>query len=187
MAEACPNSLETRWFALSVKPQHEKAVAERLIAKSLQSYVPLYRERRRWSDRVQTVELPLFSRYVFCRFSLPDRVIVLSTPSIRSIVGFGGKPAPVRDEEIDALQAMVGSGLPVAPWRYLHIGQRVRICEGPLSGLEGILARERSGYRVVVNVELLHCAAAVEVDRDSVRALEGSAARHWPAFGVAAP
>jgi transcription antitermination factor NusG len=175
------------WFAITVKPQHEKSVAERLSARSLQSYVPLYRERRRWSDRVQIVELPLFSRYVFCRFSTPDRAKVLGTPSIQSIVGFGGKPAPVGDEEIEALQAMVGSGLPVAPWRYLHLGQRVRICEGPLSGLEGILSQERSRCRVVVNVDLLQSAAAVEIDLHAVRPLDRSAALLSPAIGLARP
>lgn len=172
MAEACPNSLDVHWFALTVKPQHEKAVGERLTVKSLESYVPLYRERRRWSDRVQTVDLPLFPRYVFCRFSFADRLKVLSTPSVRSVLGFGGKPTPVRDEEIAAVKGLVGSGLPVAPWRYLYVGQRVRICEGPLSGIEGILARQKSGYRVVVNVELLQRAVAVEIDRDLVRAIE---------------
>src|SRR5271169_5127943 len=155
LAEACPGSFPMHWFALTVKPRHEKAVAEHLLTRSLESYAPLYRDRRRWTDRVQTVELPLFPRYVFCRFCFADRLKVLSMPSVHSVVGFGGKPAPVRDEEIDALKTLVGSGLAVAPWQYLPAGQRVRICLGPLSGLEGILAREKTAHRVVINVELL--------------------------------
>jgi len=162
------------WFALTVRPRHEKAVAERLFGKSLESYAPLYRERRRWSDRVQTVELPLFPRYVFCRFAFADRLKVLSVPSVQSVVGFGGKPTPVRDEEIDGIKTVVGSGLPVAPWHYLQVGQGVRICEGPLAGLEGIVVREKSEYRVVINVELLQRAVAVEIDRDLVKAIDGA-------------
>lgn len=82
------------WYALTVRPQHEKAVADQLQAKALESYVPLYRARRRWSDRSKTIELPLFSRYTFCRFSFEQRLRVLQTPSVVSIVGFGGKPCP---------------------------------------------------------------------------------------------
>ena len=168
MAEACPVTPHMHWFALTVKPRHEKAVAERLAARALESYAPLYRDRRRWSDRVRTVELPLFPRYVFCRFRFADRLKVLSMPSVQAVVGFGGEPAPVRDEEIDAIKTLLGSGLAVVPWPYLRVGQRVRICEGPLSGLEGILAREKSAYRVVINVELLQRGVAVEIDRDAV-------------------
>ena len=76
------------WYALVVRPQHEKAVAASLVAKALDSYVPLYRDRRRWSDRVRILELPLFSRYVFCRCSFADRIKVLGTPSVMSMVSF---------------------------------------------------------------------------------------------------
>ncbi|MGA2038122.1 MAG: UpxY family transcription antiterminator [Bryobacteraceae bacterium] len=162
------------WFALTVKPRHEKAVAEHLMARSIESYSPVYRERRRWSDRIRTVELPLFPRYVFCRFSFAERLKVISMPSVQSVVGFGGEPTPVEDREIDAVKTLVGSGLEVAPWHYLRVGQRVRICQGPLSGLEGILTREKSGYRVVINVELLQRAVAVEIDRNFVGTIDGA-------------
>ena len=162
------------WYALTVKSQHEKAVAEQLQTRALESYLPLYRARRRWSDRVKTIDLPLFSRYVFCRFDFENRLKVLSISSIISIVGFGGKPGPIPDHEIETIQAVVGSGLPVSPWPFLRIGQLVRIWEGALEGLEGILAREKTGYRVTVNVELLNRAVAVEIERDLVRAVAGA-------------
>jgi transcription antitermination factor NusG len=161
------------WYALVVKPQHEKTVAACLAAKELDCYVPLYRDRRRWSDRVRTVELPLFSRYVFCRCSFADRIKVLDTSSVQSMVSFNGKPEPIPDAEIESIRTMIGSGFPIAPWECLRAGQRVRICEGPLSGVQGILIRERSLFRVVVNVELLQRAVAVEVDREIVRAADG--------------
>lgn len=176
MAEACRGPLLMHWFALTVKPRHEKTVAEGLLARSLESYAPLYRERHRWSDRVRSVELPLFPRYVFCRFSFADRIKVLSMPSVRSVVGFGGEPAPVRDEEIDAVRTLVDSGLEVAPCDYLRLGQRVRVCEGPLAGLEGILSREKSACRIVINVELLQRSVAVEIDRDLVGTIGGARA-----------
>ncbi|HUB79459.1 MAG TPA: transcription termination/antitermination NusG family protein [Bryobacteraceae bacterium] len=158
-----------QWYALTVKPQHEKAAAEQLRFKGLETYLPLYRAQRRWSDRVKTLHLPLFTQYVFSLFDFADRIRVLETASIVSIVSFGGVPCPLAANELEALKAIVGSGLPYGPWPLLRSGDRVRICRGPLSGVEGILAREKSECRVVVNMELLQRAVAVEIDRDLVR------------------
>jgi len=94
----------------------------------------------------------------------------LGVPSVRSVVSFYGKPFPVSDKEIEAVKTMVDSGLPVMEWPYLKVGQRVRICEGSMRGLDGILVQEKRGYRVVVNVELLNRAVSVELDRDWVKA-----------------
>ncbi len=175
-AEAYPKDL-MNWFALYVKPQHEKSVAEQLNAKSVNGYVPLFRSRRRWSDRVKAVELPLFPRYVFARFNFEERLKVLSVSSVVSLVGFGGKPCPMTEEDIDRVKSLVNSGVPIMPWPLLRVGQRVRIHKGPLSGIEGILVREKAAYRVVVNVDLLQRAVAVEIERDLVESLPGTLER----------
>ncbi len=167
------------WFALHVKPQHEKAVEQQLNTRLLEGYSPYYSARRRWSDRVKTIEFPLFPRYVFGRFSFEQRLSVLTIPSIVAIVGFGGVPCPIPDAEIEMIRSMVSSGLPLTPWPCLRVGERVRICHGPLAGLEGILAREKAAYRVVVNVELLQRAVAVELERDLIAPV--SEARKPPA------
>jgi transcription antitermination factor NusG len=156
------------WFALHVKPRHERAVEQQLHARLLDGYSPYYSVRRRWSDRVKEVEFPLFPSYVFCRFSLEERLKVISIPSVISVIGFGGAPCPITDTEIEKIKWMVGSGLPVVPWPCPRVGERVRISQGLLAGLEGILTREKAAYRVVVTVELLQRAVAVEVERDLI-------------------
>lgn len=153
------------WFALQVKPRHERAIAGALRSHGLDEFLPLYRAKRRWSDRVKELEVPLFPQYVFCRFGALDRGRVVSTPGVRSIVGIGKTPAPVADSEIAALQAVVRAGLGAHPWPFLETGQWVRIDAGPLRGLEGILAGSRSPYRLVIAVTLLQRSVAVEVDR----------------------
>ena len=153
------------WFAVAVKPRQEKLAARVLRDQGLEDYLPLYRERRRWSDRLKEVEAPLFSGYLFCRFSPRDRAPILRTPGVRSIVAFGGRPAPVSDADIAALRRAVGSGRAVEPCSEPGPGQAVRIERGPLSGLRGVLVRTRDHWRVVVSVELLRRWVAVEVDR----------------------
>lgn len=80
------------------------------------------------------------------------------------MVSFGGTPAPVSDGEIAAIRKAVQSGLEVGPWPYLHVGHRVRIEDGPLAGVEGILVEIKSRRKLVVSVTLLQRSVAVELD-----------------------
>jgi transcription antitermination factor NusG len=156
------------WYALTVRPRHERSASQCLRNKGLEEFSPVYRARRRWSDRIKEVELCLFPGYVFCRFSYEDRLLVLGTPAITSIVGFAKTPAPIPDTEIAAVLAMVKSGRRVEPWPYLRAGEQVRIEDGCLQGLCGTLVRETDHWRAVVNVELLQRSIAVEIDRESL-------------------
>lgn len=162
------------WYALTVKPRHEHAASQHLRAKDLEPFLPTYRALRQWSDRRKELDLCLFPGYVFCRFSYEERLQVLGTPGITSIVGFARKPAPVPDSEIDAIQTMVKSGRAFEPWPYLRAGDRVRIEEGCLRGLSGALIREKDRWRVVVNIELLQRSVAVEVDREALTPIHDS-------------
>ena len=157
-----------RWYAISVKHQHERQTLAVLAAKGLETLAPHYRATRRWSDRVKVLDLPLFPGYVFCRFPFRERVGVLNAPGIVKIVGFAGLPAPVEDREITAIQAVVGSNLQLDPWPFLKPGDRVVVQRGPLKGLEGTLLKERGRVRLVIGVELLQRAIAVALDPDMV-------------------
>ena len=108
--------------------------------KGFEAFLPAYTSRRRWSDRIKELELPLFAGYLFCRMSLEERRLpVLTTPGIRGIAGMGGTPTPVPEGEIDAVRAIVASGLATRPWPFVKVGDRVRLRGGSLDGVEGIL------------------------------------------------
>lgn len=169
MQDFSPN---TAWYALAVKPRHEKTVEQVLNNKCLRSFLPLYAARRSWSDRMKTVNLPLFAGYVFCRFAAENLMHVLSTPSVSYIVSFDNRPAAIPDSEIADLQAVIASGLPYAPCPYIHPGQAVRVEAGCFAGLSGTVLREKDQYRLVVSINLLHRAVAVEIDSDLVRAIQ---------------
>jgi transcription antitermination factor NusG len=151
------------WYALHIKPGREKFVASLLRQKGYTEFLPLRRTVHHWSDRLKEVEVPLLPGYLFCRCNSLERLPVLTTPYVYSMLG-GTTPEPVPDEEVGVLQALVASGLPVEPWPYLQIGQRVRLDGGPLRGLEGILTGSRNGHRFVVSVTLIQRSVAVEVD-----------------------
>jgi transcription antitermination factor NusG len=169
------NSLDAvseQWFALRVKSRYEKMVSAIARNKGFEEFLPLYRRRQRWSDRLKSVEFPLFPGYVFCRLNPQHRLPLLTIPGVLQFVGIGKTPVPIDDEEIIAIQSAVRFGLSAEPWPYLQTGQRVRLEDGPLAGLEGLLVEVRKRYRVVVSVTLLKRSVAVEIDREWVAPLD---------------
>jgi transcription antitermination factor NusG len=152
------------WFALQVRNRYENIVSAHLDGKGFEWFLPLYKSRRRWSDRFKEIELPLFPGYVFCRLDALDRLPILMIPGVHQIVGLGKTPAPIDESEIAAIQAAVKSGLPTEPWQFLQIGQRVRIEQGALCGLEGILMGFRGCHRIVLSVTLLQRSIAVQLE-----------------------
>ena len=170
-------SISERWFALRVKSRCEKVVAAIARNKGFEEFLPLYQCRQRWSDRLKSVEFPLFPGYVFCRLDPQYRLPLLTIPGVLHFVGIGKVPAPIDDAEIIAIQSAVASGLSAEPWPFLEVGQRVQLEDGPLAGLEGFLVEVRKRYRVVVSVTLLKRSVAVEIDREWVAPLDASGRR----------
>jgi transcription antitermination factor NusG len=168
------------WFALQVRSRCEAGVANHLHGQGFERFLPLYRLRKRWSDRIKEVEVPLFPGYLFCRFDPHDRLPVLKTPGVMQIVGFRNGPAPVDESEVLALQTLVAAGAPHQPWPFLATGERVRIESGPLLGLEGILIEVKSSHRLVLSVTLLQRSVAVEIDSAFVQPLGSGVARPLP-------
>jgi len=162
---------EFQWYAVLVRSRHEEVVARHLRVRGMEAFLPLYKERHRWSDRFQEIQLPLFPGYVFCQFNPLNRLPVLTVPGVVQIVGAGRKLVSVDKTEIDAIQAAVRSGVPRQPWPFLQIGNKVRIEYGPLCGIEGILLGHRGHQRLVLSITLLQRSVAVQIDEEWVRPL----------------
>lgn len=165
-------SVANRWYALHVRTRWENSTASTLSGKGYQTFLPTFRAERRCNGRFREVAAALFPGYVFCQFDVLNRLPVLVTPGVKSVVGRGRIPVPVEDSEIEAIQKMVSSGLRTEPWPYLEVGQRIRIQEGALIGLEGILTSFKGGHRMVISVSLLRRSVAMEIDCCSVRPVE---------------
>jgi transcription antitermination factor NusG len=164
----------SNWYALYTRHQHEKVVAQILTRRGFEILLPLYKSVRRWKDRTKVLSVPLFSCYIFLKGGLERRWDILNTPGIYDLVSSGGQPIAIPTHEIDAIQQVVNSGFRLEPHPLLRIGERVRIKRGPLAGLQGLLVRQRNIYRLVLSVEMLGRAAAVEVDSFLVERLTNS-------------
>ena len=164
------------WFALRVKPNYEKPVATALRGKGIEEFLPLFRSRRQWSDRVKVMDLPLFPGYLFCRLNLEERMPLLTTPGFLYIVGIGKNPQPVDESEIEAIQSVLRSGVPVTPWPSLVVGQKVQLKHGPLRGLVGVLTKIANQHRMYVSVTLLKRSISVEVAPEWLHPVEESPA-----------
>jgi len=155
---------EPLWYVACTSANHEKHIAEQLELRNVEHFLPLYTSVRRWKDRRVTLELPLFSGYVFVRLALRDRLKVLQVPGVAKLVGFNGTPAALPPEEIEALRANLANGVRIEPHPYLIVGRRVRVKNGPLAGMQGILVRRKNSTRLVVSVDLIQRAIAVDMD-----------------------
>lgn len=173
-ADACTEQARP-WYAVYTKHQHEKAAKEYLSGNGIDVLLPLYRTVRRSKERSKVVDLPLFPCYVFIRTSLERRLDILKAPGVFSIVESGGRASEIAANEIDAIVQVTTSSTHVEPHPYLKAGDRVRVRYGALSGIEGILVRFKSQFRVVLNLNLLQKAIAVEVDLATIERVYGSA------------
>ena len=159
-------SLGGSWFALQIKTGHERATALMLRHKGYEEFLPLRKVKRRWSDRIKELEVPLFPGYMFCQLSPNVAAPIITTPGVIRLVGIGRVPVPVSDEEINAIQTLVKSELYAQPWPYLRVGQTVRVESGPLEGLHGIVLLIKNHHRLIISVSLLQRSVAVEINRD---------------------
>lgn len=154
------------WYAVAVRSNFERIVAASLAQKGYEILLPTYTAKRRWSDRTKLIECALFPGYLFCRMELRERVPLLNTAGVASIVGNGRCPVPVLESEMEAIRRIVECGLPASPWPFLKAGQYVSIQSGPLAGLEGIVLNVKNQSRLVVSVDMLQRSVVVEIEKE---------------------
>jgi transcription antitermination factor NusG len=152
------------WYAIRVKSRCEKMVSEQLQQKGYEPFLPMYWSRRLWTDRVKVLQLPLFGGYLFCRFDIEKRLGILRTPGVVNILGRGREPMPVDPRQVEAVRLAISSGQSVKPWASFEVGQRVRVELGPLRGVIGTLLRYKNESQLILQVDLMQRAMAVEVD-----------------------
>ncbi len=153
------------WLAVYTKPRWEKKVAERIASKGLEVYCPLNKVRKKWSDRYKVIEEPLFKSYVFVKISEDDQIRVRLTDGVVNFVYSEGKPAQIREQEINLIRRFLKEYKEVQLNPViLKRGLKVRVKSGVLMDREGIILDiknkkayvllESLGYELTASFEL---------------------------------
>jgi transcriptional antiterminator RfaH len=158
------------WVAVQVRLNRERFVAQQLQMYGYDQFLPVATAARGKAARAR--ECSLVPGYVFCRYKVRPDFRIVQAYGVMRIVGFGGAPVAIPEDEIDALRRVIESGVQAEPCRFIKSGDRVQVCAGPLSGLEGILLHVKKAVRVLVNVTILQRSVAVELGIDDVRPVE---------------
>ncbi|GAC1617536.1 MAG: UpxY family transcription antiterminator [Candidatus Acidiferrum sp.] len=159
------------WYAAHLRAHHEKKVAAEFQRRDVEHFLPVYRSLRRWKDRLVNLELPLFPGYAFVRLALRNRLRVLQVPGVVRLVGPGGVPESLPEQEMEQLRAGTNGGGKLAPHPYLVVGSKARIVRGPLAGAEGILIRQKNAFRMVLSIGLIASSASMEVDAADIEGM----------------
>jgi transcription antitermination factor NusG len=158
------------WHVLHVISNHEKRVAQHLVVRSVEHYLPLYTARVKWTDRTAVTERPLFSGYVFARFLPQNRLSVISTPGVLRLLGEEAGNM-VSGEELDKIRDGLASGLLLRPHSRVYVGTRVRVRDGVFAGVEGVVTELRRQCKVVIALAAVRQCFSLEVELDALEVL----------------
>lgn len=160
-----PQLNQPQWYAVQTRPRHEKKVATELQDRHIDFYLPLLTQIHRWSDRRKIVDVPLFPGYVFvhAQLDLQIRASVLRIWGVLAFVGPQREPLAIPDSQIEDIQNLLATKIPLTPYPFLKIGQRVRVRGGALDGLEGILVTNGQ-KRLVISVESIQRSLSITIE-----------------------
>ena len=152
------------WYVVYTKPKWEKKVAEQLIKLGIECYCPLIIEERQWSDRKKKIEVPLFNSYVFVQLEEVNRNLVFqSTGAVRYLFWLG-KPAIVRDDEINTIKQWLGksSNIAISVLPY-QVGDKIKLESGPFLSQEAVVKEVNKNHCVLV-LESLGCVLKMDIN-----------------------
>ena len=154
-----------KWIAVYTKPRHEKTVENELLKKGFEVYLPLLKQRRKWSDRKKWVEFPLFRSYIFVKTEIKNALFVLQTLGVVKVVKFGGEVAVIQNDSIQAIKLMIEGGYSPEATDYFVKGDPVEVKDGPLKGLVGEVIRVDNHDRLLVRVDAIQHSVSVQINR----------------------
>jgi transcription antitermination factor NusG len=161
------------WYVLHVSSNREKRVAQHLMVRSVEHYLPLYSERVKWTDRTVITDRPLFSGYVFARFPRQQRINAISTPGVLRLLG-DEQQDMVKDEELEKIRTGLKCGAVLRPHNDLAVGTRVRVCRGVFSGTDGVVSALRHRCKVVLTLSATQQAFSFEISLNDLQVLDSN-------------
>jgi len=161
-------NLQKTWYAVYTRPRWEKKVAGLLLEKGIEHYCPINKVTRQWSDRKKVVMEPIFKGYVFVKLEDQKKWEVKQIPGILNFVYWLGKPAIIRDEEIDIIRKFLNEFDDVqVEEKGLVVNSEVRIKQGVLMNYNGIVI-EVLGNRAVVKIDNMDIQLSAHFDKKNL-------------------
>jgi len=163
-------SSEEKWYAIYTRPRAEKLVYQRLIEVNIETFLPLQKTYRKWSDRKKLVEKPLLSSYVFVKTNPKGFPVVFKTMGVVKFVTFEGQPVSIPQKQIDNLRLLINSDaeIEVSSEKFAP-GDNVEVINGSLVGLTGELIKIGNHNRVIVRIDKLDQNLILKIPRTFLR------------------
>jgi transcription antitermination factor NusG len=153
------------WYALRVKNRFESSVSTHLRSLGVEEFLPTYEISRVRRGKRISEQLPLFPGYLFIHMEWRGGPRLYRVPGVLEVVGSGGTPLPVADEEMDVIRRVTNPKLEVSPWPDCKTGDLISLIDGPLRGLQGNYVRQDGHNRIVVSVPMLQRSVAVVMEK----------------------
>ncbi len=162
------------WYAIFTKPRAEKKVHQRMIDSDIEAFLPLVKTVRQWSDRKKTIQIPLISSYVFVHMLEKDLNQTLPIQGTVNVLKHLGKPAKVRDIEIENLKILSDSNESFEIDNSIKVlkGEVVEVLKGPFMGLIATCEKTSGNHRVIVKIDSLGSCIIVNVPLSYLRKIE---------------
>jgi len=162
-------NLEKNWLVIYTRPNWEKKVHQLLLTIGIESYCPIRLEEHTWADRKKMVSVPVFNSYVFVKINRHEESIVRQTLGVINFVYYLGRPAVVRDSEIEDIQRFLNDypDLEIISIKELSLGERVKIRNGPFMNQEGDVIQIR-GKNVLLKLENLESVLVTKVSAKNI-------------------
>ena len=159
--------MKKKWLVFYTKSRAEKKTYSLLIRAGFQTYLPLHKVLRQWSDRKKKVEVPLFNSYIFVQENESRISKILQIPGITRNIRYNGQPAYLAQSEIETIQRFLETGLTIETSGMVDIdlGDEVEIMDGPLRGLTGVLTNTSNQRQFALRIDALELTIKIEAPR----------------------
>lgn len=156
-----------KWVAVYTQSRAEKQVLARLNQQGFETYLPIIEVKRKWSDRIKLVQVPLFSSYLFVKIRINEPILIRNTPGVVYIVAFQNVIETIPDSEIENIHRFIShkQELFVEETHKLRKGATVQIVDGPFAGMEGTLIDNSKAGNFAVRIEALGLSVVTHIDR----------------------
>jgi transcriptional antiterminator RfaH len=165
-----PDRSTGSWFVLRTRSRQEKILARELAGKHVERFLPLVTCTRYYGGRKARVEVPLFPGYLFLHGTVDDAYAVDRSGRIAQIILVPNQD--LLDSELKSIHAALSINATLNPYPYLSAGVRVEVREGPLRGIQGVVAENGARDRLILQVQTLGQAVSVEIEASLLEVVE---------------